>query len=89
MQLVRTDDWIVPNKEMVANKKWSMQLVPMVMKWLKSTITKQINNVQDNFIFFWQKSYYDRIIRNENELNRIRKYIIENPLKWEYDELNS
>ena len=34
----------------------------------------------------WQKSYYDRIIRNETELHQFRKYIQENPLKWELDE---
>jgi len=29
----------------------------------------------------WQRDYFERIIRNEFELNRIRKYIRENPLK--------
>jgi REP element-mobilizing transposase RayT len=33
----------------------------------------------------WQRNYYEHIIRNENDLNRIRKYIIENPLKWQDD----
>ncbi len=34
----------------------------------------------------WQKSFYDHIIRNENEYLRVWKYIDENPLKWEADE---
>jgi len=38
---------------------------------------------KNNMPFEWQKGYYDRIIRNENELNRIRKYINENPYKWD------
>ena len=29
----------------------------------------------------WQRNYYERIIRNENALNRIREYIINNPIK--------
>ena len=29
----------------------------------------------------WQTSFYDRVIRNEEELNRIRKYILGNPVK--------
>ncbi|MBS8122084.1 transposase [Candidatus Vampirococcus lugosii] len=66
-----------------------MQFVPTIMKGLKGTITKQINAIQNDFLFSWQKSYYDRIIRNEDELNKIKKYIIENPIKWEYDKLNS
>jgi hypothetical protein len=28
------------------------------------------------------------IIRSENEMNRIRKYIVENPAKWDDDENN-
>lgn len=32
--------------------------------------------------FGWQPRYYDRVIRDENELNRIRTYIEINPLKW-------
>ena len=33
----------------------------------------------------WQKSYYDHIIRNYTELDRIRDYIACNPLRWEMD----
>ena len=36
--------------------------------------------------FHWQKGFYDHIIRNENDLRRIRTYIKNNPLKWELDE---
>lgn len=33
----------------------------------------------------WQRNYYEHVIRNDGQLNRIRKYIIENPAKWESD----
>jgi putative transposase len=33
----------------------------------------------------WQRSYYDRVIRNETELHELRKYIGENPLRWRFD----
>ncbi len=36
----------------------------------------------------WQRNYYEHIIRNENELNRIREYILNNPLQWDNDENN-
>ena len=36
----------------------------------------------------WQRSFYDRVIRDEGELNRIREYIIYNPMKWEFDRNN-
>ena len=35
--------------------------------------------------FQWQKSFYERIIRNDQELIRIREYIQSNPSRWELD----
>ena len=29
----------------------------------------------------WQRNYFEHVIRNENELNRIREYTINNPIK--------
>jgi len=37
---------------------------------------------------FWQRNYYEHIIRNDRELDRIREYILNNPLKWELDREN-
>jgi REP element-mobilizing transposase RayT len=36
----------------------------------------------------WQRNYYEHVIRNEDELNRIREYVIENPANWDQDEEN-
>jgi len=36
----------------------------------------------------WQENYYDHVIRNEDELNKIREYILTNPLRWAYDREN-
>jgi REP element-mobilizing transposase RayT len=33
----------------------------------------------------WQRDFYDHIIRNEDELNKIREYIRTNPLRWGSD----
>jgi len=33
----------------------------------------------------WQRDFYDHIIRNEDELNKIREYIRTNPLQWGSD----
>ena len=35
-----------------------------------------------------QRNYYEHIIRNDKELEEIRKYISENPAKWAEDEYN-
>lgn len=34
---------------------------------------------------FWQRNYYEHIIQDEDELNIIRQYIQDNPLKWDED----
>ena len=36
----------------------------------------------------WQRNYWEHIVRDEKELNRIRDYIRQNPQKWETDRLN-
>jgi len=36
----------------------------------------------------WQRNYFEHIIRDDDDLNRIRKYIVENPAKWEIDREN-
>lgn len=36
----------------------------------------------------WQKSFYDHVIRNQKDLDRIREYVVNNPLNWHLDSLN-
>ena len=36
----------------------------------------------------WQRNYYERIVRNDNELAAIREYIAYNPMKWAEDKEN-
>lgn len=35
--------------------------------------------------FGWQRNYYERVLRNDGELHRVRQYIVDNPLKWHLD----
>jgi len=35
----------------------------------------------------WQRNYHEHIVRNEESLNDIRRYIIENPARWAEDSL--
>ncbi|MFN0159507.1 MAG: transposase, partial [Bacteroidota bacterium] len=55
----------------------------------KTTSTKEINLLQKRpGPVFWQRGFYEHIIRNEADLYRIRKYITNNPLRWALDEEN-
>ena len=43
----------------------------------------KMNKTKDKLL--WQRNFYDHIIRNEQELQSIREYIINNPAKWQED----
>jgi REP element-mobilizing transposase RayT len=64
------------------------QIIPNIIGSFKSTVTRIIRKQYPDFNFAWQRSYHDRIIRNEKELNAIRRYIINNPIHWELDRNN-
>lgn len=65
-----------------------------IVQWFKTMTTNAyIQGVrQDEWQSFpgkfWQRNYYEHIIRNEKELSRIRQYIQENPLRWQFDREN-
>lgn len=73
--------------------KWARSLSSIV-RGFKIGVTKwhNENNINNNdrypVQFSWQKSFYDHIIRDEKSLFNIRKYIANNPLKWERDRNN-
>jgi len=55
----------------------------------KRATTKRINEIRGTTgAEVWQRSFYDRIIRNEHELGLARQYIMDNPLNWELDKEN-
>ncbi|MDZ7305398.1 MAG: hypothetical protein ONB44_25030 [candidate division KSB1 bacterium] len=53
----------------------------------KSICTKRISaaGFRD---FAWQPRFYDHTLRNEKSLQKIREYVINNPLRWEEDKEN-
>jgi len=52
----------------------------------KSGVSKRIHQTKPD-VSIWQKSFYDRIIRNKKGYYEVWKYIDENPMKWPEDEL--
>ena len=58
-----------------------------VIRSFKSAVTKKSREILPYFA--WQPRFYDRIIRNEKEMNRISEYIILNPERWERDRNNN
>ena len=55
----------------------------------KTVSTKRMNTMQGTpGLPLWQRNYYEHVIRDEQELERVREYIADNPLKWERDPEN-
>jgi putative transposase len=62
--------------------------LPRIIQWFKTMTTNRYFRFmkQNNKSFgsvLWQRNYYERVIRNDAELFKIRRYILENPAKWE------
>jgi REP element-mobilizing transposase RayT len=57
-----------------------------IVRSLKSSATKRINELRNMpGTPFWQRNYWEHIIRDEASLNRIREYIETNPARWTED----
>jgi putative transposase len=55
----------------------------------KSVVSKRINAIGATpGTQVWQRNFYDHIIRNEKDMERIREYIVTNPRRWEIDREN-
>ena len=68
----------------------SAPTVSQIIRSFKSKSTmKYLKYINDNDLNIsgkiWQRSFYDRIIRNDKSLNNIRNYIKTNPSTWNYD----
>lgn len=54
---------------------------------------KSISAIEGNRVLkrsnqpFWQRNYWEHVIRNEKELMTLRQYILNNPAQWELDSL--
>src|SRR3989338_6711686 len=63
--------------------------VGAVVRGFKSVVTVQINKLRKTpFMPVWQRNYYDHVIRNDADLNRVRQYIETNPSQWADDAEN-
>lgn len=55
--------------------------ISTIVNQMKGYVTKQVG------VSVWQKSFYDHIVRNREDNEKVWNYIIENPYKWEEDYL--
>ncbi|MCK9295183.1 MAG: hypothetical protein M0P70_08855 [Desulfobulbaceae bacterium] len=63
------------------------RILPEIVRQLKTFSARRINRKRVTpGLPVWQRNYYEHIIRNEDNLNRIREYIANNPVNWQSDE---
>lgn len=78
-----------PDQSDVADIRFEMRkrTLSVVMRTFKAAATANARKIHPA-IDLWQPRFFDRIIRNEQELQRIRKYIVDNPQQWDEDRNN-
>ena len=83
-----------PDKDILVSDASSLRSAPagslgVLIGNFKSVVTRRINRIRKSQgAKVWQRGYYERIVRNERELNAIRQYIRENPWRWSEDREN-
>ena len=61
-----------------------------IVAYFKYQSTKEMNamDATGTITKFWQRNYFERIIRDEREMDRIHRYIESNPSQWADDDEN-
>ena len=63
--------------------------LPEIIRGFKTYTARIINRINGTpGQAVWQRNYYEHVVRTENDLDAIRRYIMENPLKWVEDPEN-
>ena len=70
------------------NTDRSKMYLSKIVHGFKASVTRMVRKQWNNHRFDWQKSFYDHVIRNDEDLHRARTYIQNNPLNWELDRDN-
>jgi len=66
------------------NPMLSKNSLSKIIRWYKGRCTFEINQIYEGF--GWQERFHDNIIRHESALDRIRQYIINNPINWDREQ---
>lgn len=57
-----------------------------VIGGFKSAVSREVTAKNLSLVRpLWQRNYHERVIRNDRELDAIRKYIRDNPARWDSD----
>jgi len=75
-----------PTNHAVPTKRHGL---PEIVRAFKTFSARRINRGRATpGVPVWQRNYYEHVVRNEESLNHIRHYIIDNPQRWALDREN-
>lgn len=91
-QNIRVDNWVIMPNHIHLLLRITEQAVPVpaydipnVVGKYKAAVTRTVGNAFMHSEKIWQSSFYDHIIRDENDYSRIWQYVSDNPAKWTED----
>jgi len=63
--------------------------LPTIVRSFKAAATRRVNAFRrSGRDSVWQRGYYEHVIRNDAELNRLRGYVLDNAVQWDTGEDN-
>jgi hypothetical protein len=76
-------------RQLPSREKMTKPTLGQIVAFYKYQSTKQINLSRGApGVKFWQRNYYESIIRNQRDFEARRKYIEDNPMQWALDSDN-
>ncbi|WP_159790019.1 transposase [Sodalinema gerasimenkoae] len=85
----RTANRMRANSRSPQRDRMKSKSISSLISGFKSAVTYRINGLRQtpgNPV--WQRNYYEHIVRNESECDRLRDYIFQNPHRWQQDQLH-
>ncbi len=83
-KLVRVE-YIQPQRERARYQHVVHGSIGSIVRCFKAAVSRHWRKT-NGASFTWQRDYYEHIIRDGEDLDRIREYILENPANWTPDE---
>lgn len=80
----------IPNSSFSFYHRSKMLLPKIIQQFKSATIKMSKNCIKSNSLppLYWQRNYYEHIVRNERDFIKISEYINNNPMNWQSDILH-
>ncbi len=90
---VSLDTWVLMPNHLhgiiwLGSNNGSRKPLSQVVAAFKAMSTSQVRRAISPNLRVWQRGFFEHVIRNDDDLYRIREYIIANPVNWALDHEN-